>query len=161
MEESLDAVANGEKHWVPVMDEFWGHYSEQLAEKKRTLKGVEERPRRLLGEHPESGEPVYARLGPYGYFVQLGERTETHRPPVATLRDGVNYEDVTLEQALELLRGPRPLGQDPATGQPVYAGSGRNGSVRATGGERRRGKTEIRFPDGRPDRRVGKRWRKP
>ena len=127
MEESLDAVANGEKHWVPVMDEFWGHYSEQLAEKKRTLKGVEERPRRLLGEHPESGEPVYARLGPYGYFVQLGERTETHRPPVATLRDGVNYEDVTLEQALELLRGPRPLGQDPATGQPVYAGSGRNG----------------------------------
>ena len=127
MEESLDAVANGEKHWVPVMDEFWGHYSEQLAEKKRTLKGVEERPRRLLGEHPESGEPVYARLGPYGYFVQLGERTETHRPPVATLRDGLNYEDVTLEQALELLRGPRPLGKDPATGQPVYAGSGRNG----------------------------------
>ena len=127
MEESLDAVANGEKHWVPMMDEFWGHYSEQLAEKKRTLKGVEERPRRLLGEHPESGEPVYARLGPYGYFVQLGERTETHRPPVATLRDGVNYEDVTLEQALELLRGPRPLGKDPATGQPVYAGSGRNG----------------------------------
>ena len=127
MEESLDAVANGEKHWVPVMDEFWGHYSEQLAEKKRTLKGVEERPRRLLGEHPESGEPVYARLGPYGYFVQLGERTETHRPPVATMREGLNYEDVTLEQALELLRGPRPLGQDPATGQPVYAGSGRNG----------------------------------
>ncbi|MCY4476794.1 MAG: type I DNA topoisomerase [Gammaproteobacteria bacterium] len=127
MEESLDAVANGEKHWVPVMDEFWGHYSEQLAVKKRTLKGVEERPSRLLGEHPESGEAVYARLGPYGYFVQLGERTETHRPPVATMRDGLNYEDVTLEQALELLRGPRPLGIDPATGQPVYAGSGRNG----------------------------------
>lgn len=127
MEESLDAVANGEKHWVPVMDEFWSHYSEQLAEKKRTLKGIEERPRRLLGEHPESGEPVYARLGPYGYFVQLGERTEDHRPPVATLREGFNYEDITLEQALELLRGPRLLGSDPATGQPVYAGSGRNG----------------------------------
>ena len=127
MEESLDAVANGEKHWVPVMDEFWSHYSEQLAEKKRTLKGIEERPRRLLGEHPESGEPVYARLGPYGYFVQLGERSEDHRPPVATLREGFNYEDITLEQALELLRGPRLLGTDPATGQPVYAGSGRNG----------------------------------
>ncbi|MXZ28394.1 MAG: type I DNA topoisomerase [Gammaproteobacteria bacterium] len=127
MEESLDAVANGEKHWVPVMDEFWSHYSEQLTEKKRTLKGIEERPRRLLGEHPESGEPVYARLGPYGYFVQLGERTEDHRPPVATLREGLNYEDITLEQALELLRGPRLLGTDTATGQPVYAGSGRNG----------------------------------
>ena len=127
MEESLDAVANGEKHWVPVMDEFWSHYSEQLAEKKRTLKGIEERPRRLLGAHPESGEPVYVRLGPYGYFVQLGERTEDHRPPVATLREGFNYEDITLEQALELLRGPRLLGTDPATGQPVYAGSGRSG----------------------------------
>ena len=127
MEESLDAVANGEKHWVPVMDEFWGHYSEQLADKKRTLKGIEERPSRLLGEHPESSEPVYARLGPYGYFVQLGERTDDHRPPVATLREGFNYEDVTLEQALELLRGPRLLGTDPATGRQVYAGSGRNG----------------------------------
>ena len=127
MEESLDAVANGEKNWVPVMDEFWGHYSGQLAEKKRTLKGIEERPKRLLGEHPESGEPVYARLGPYGYFVQLGERSEDHRPPVATLREGINYEDVTLEQALDLLRGPRLLGSDPATGKPVYAGSGRNG----------------------------------
>ncbi|MXW45541.1 MAG: type I DNA topoisomerase [Gammaproteobacteria bacterium] len=127
MEESLDAVANGEKHWVPVMDEFWSHYSERLAEKKRTLKGIEERPRRLLGEHPESGESVYARLGPYGYFVQVGERTEDHRPPAAPLREGFNYEDITLEQALELLRGPRQLGTDPATGQPVYAGSGRSG----------------------------------
>ena len=127
MEESLDAVANGEKHWVPVMNEFWDHYSERLAEKKRTLKGMEERPSRLLGEHPESGEPVYARLGPYGYFVQLGERSDDHRPPMATLRDGLNYEDITLEKALELLRGPRLLGTDPDTGQPVYVGSGRRG----------------------------------
>ena len=127
MEESLDAVANGDKHWVPVMDEFWSHYSEQLDEKKRTLKGAEERPSRLLGAHPETGEPVYARLGPYGYFVQLGERSEDHRPQMATLRDGLNYEDVNLDQALDLLRGPRQLGQDPASNQPVYAGSGRAG----------------------------------
>ena len=127
MEESLDAVANGEKQWVPVMDEFWTHYSGRLEEKKRTLKGADERPRRVLGNHPETGEPVYARLGPYGYFVQLGERSEDHRPQMATLRDGYNYEDVTLEQALELLRGPRRLGKDPETGRPVYAGSGRRG----------------------------------
>lgn len=127
MEESLDAIANGEKRWIPLMDEFWNHYSQQLAEKKRTLKGSEERPSRLLGKHPETGEPVYARLGPYGYFVQLGERTGDHRPPVATLRDGMKYEDVTLEQAVELLRGPRLLGEDPVSGQPVYAGHGRRG----------------------------------
>ena len=127
MEESLDAVANGEKHWVPVMDDFWSHYSGRLEEKKRTLKGIEERPRRLLGEHPETGEPVYARLGPYGYFVQRGERSEDHRPQMATLREGFNYEDITLEQALELLRGPRLLGKDPKTNRPVYAGSGRGG----------------------------------
>ena len=127
MEESLDAVANGEKHWVPVMDEFWAHYSEQLSEKKRTLKGSEERPSRLLGEHPETGESVYARLGPYGYFVQHGERSEDHRPPMATMRDGLTYEAITLEEALDLLRGPRLLGQDPSSNQPVYAGSGRRG----------------------------------
>ncbi len=127
MEESLDAVASGEKHWVPVMDEFWAHYSEQLSEKKRTLKGSEERPSRLLGKHPETGESVYARLGPYGYFVQLGERSEDHRPPMASMRDGLTYEDITLEEALDLLRGPRLLGQDPASNQPVYAGWGRSG----------------------------------
>ena len=127
MEESLDAIANGEKRWVPLMDEFWDHYSQQLAEKKRTLKGADERPSRPLGEHPETGESVYARLGPYGYFVQLGERTEDHRPRVATLREGMKYEDVTLEQAVELLRGPRLLGKDPESGKPVYAGHGRRG----------------------------------
>ena len=127
MEESLDSVANGEKHWVPVMDEFWSHYSEQLSEKKRTLKGAEERPSRLLGKHPETGDSVYARLGPYGYFVQQGERSEDHRPQMATLRDGLTYEDVTLEQALDLLRGPRVLGQDPASAKPVYAGRSRSG----------------------------------
>ncbi len=127
MEESLDAIANGEKRWVPLMDEFWNHYSEQLSEKKRTLKGSEERPSRLLGKHPETGESVYARLGPYGYFVQRGERTEDHRPAVATLREGMKYEDVTLEQAVEMLRGPRLLGEHPDSGQPVYAGHGRRG----------------------------------
>ncbi len=127
MEESLDAVASGKRRWIPLMTEFWSHYSEQLSEKKRTLKGTEERPSRLLGEHPETGEPVYARLGPFGYFVQQGERTEEHRPRVAALRDGLKYEDITLEQALELLRGPRLLGRDPATDLPVYAGHGRHG----------------------------------
>ena len=127
MEESLDAVASGEKNWVPVMDEFWAHYSEQLAEKKRTLKGSEERPSRSLGTHPETGESVYARLGPYGYFVQQGERSEEHRPPMASMRDGLTYEAITLEEALDLLSGPRLLGQDPASNQPVYAGSGRAG----------------------------------
>ena len=127
MEESLDAVASGEKNWIPVMDEFWAHYSEQLSEKKRTLKGSEERPSRSLGKHPETGESVYARLGPYGYFVQLGERSEDHRPPMAGMRDGLTYEAVTLEEALDLLSGPRLLGQDPSSNQPVYAGSGRAG----------------------------------
>ena len=127
MEESLDAVASGEKNWIPVMDEFWAHYSEQLSEKKQTLKGSEERPSRLLGKHPETGESVYARLGPYGYFVQQGERSEDHRPPMASMRDGLTYEAITLEEALDLLSGPRLLGQDPASNQPVYAGSGRAG----------------------------------
>ncbi len=127
MEESLDAVANGEKRWIPLMDEFWDHYSQQLADKKRSLKGADERPSRLLGKHPETGESVYARLGPYGYFVQLGERTEDHRPRVANLREGLKYESVTLEQAVELLKGPKRLGEDPESGKPVYAGHGRHG----------------------------------
>ncbi len=80
-----------------------------------------------LGSDPDSGKPVYLKSGPYGPYVQLGEKEEGSKPPRASLPKGVKPEEVELELALKLLSLPRELGKDPDTGKPVVAGLGRYG----------------------------------
>lgn len=78
-----------------------------------------------LGVDPETGKTVTARLGPYGPYVQLGEGTKP-KPKRASLPKGTKLEDVTLDQALPMLRLPRELGEHPAGGA-IKAGLGRFG----------------------------------
>lgn len=81
-----------------------------------------------LGNHPDSGEPIYVLTGAYGPYVQLGEATEAvPKPKRASLPRGVTPETVTLEMAVGLLSLPRLLGQHPETGRPVKASLGRFG----------------------------------
>lgn len=81
-----------------------------------------------VGLHPETGEPIYAKIGPYGPYVQLGEKSEENKKPKqASLPKGVNLEDVTLEMAVGLLSLPRNLGIHPATSGKIQAGLGRFG----------------------------------
>ena len=81
-----------------------------------------------LGFHPETGEPIYILIGPYGPYVRLGDVSEDNKKPKqASLPKGVNMEDVTLEMAVGLLSLPRTLGIHPATGGKVQAGLGRFG----------------------------------
>jgi DNA topoisomerase I len=82
----------------------------------------------VLGHHPETGEPIYTKLGPYGPYVQLGEKTEDgKKPKQSSLPKGVKMEDVTVEMAVGLLALPRLLGQHPDTGCKVQAALGRFG----------------------------------
>jgi len=81
-----------------------------------------------VGLHPETGEPIYAKIGPYGPYVQLGDSTDDHpNPKRASLPKGMQLEDVTLETAVGLLSLPRLLGTHPDTGAPIKAGQGRFG----------------------------------
>jgi DNA topoisomerase I len=82
----------------------------------------------VLGHHPETGEPIYAKLGPYGPYVQLGEKTEDgKKPKQSSLPKGVKMEDVTVELAVGLLALPRSLGVHPETGGKLSAALGRFG----------------------------------
>jgi DNA topoisomerase I len=82
----------------------------------------------VLGHHPETGEPIYTKLGPYGPYVQLGEKTEDgKKPKQSSLPKGVKMEDVTVEMAVSLLALPRLLGQHPETGCKIQAALGRFG----------------------------------
>ncbi|MDE0357852.1 MAG: type I DNA topoisomerase [Gammaproteobacteria bacterium] len=84
---------------------------------------------RLRGRSPlgrdETGLNVYARTGPFGPYVQLGE--DDAEPKRASLPKGMSPEQVDLAFARRLLSLPRTLGEDPGTGQPVKAGLGRYG----------------------------------
>jgi DNA topoisomerase I len=78
-----------------------------------------------LGLHPETGEPIYVRLGTYGPYIQLGEPSEENKKPKrAGLPKNVKVEDLTLEMAVGLLALPRNLGVHPQTGGKIQAALG-------------------------------------
>ncbi|WP_448518406.1 type I DNA topoisomerase [Rhodoflexus sp.] len=80
---------------------------------------------RLLGYHPESGKEMVVRIGKYGPYVQLGGDEDGVKPQYASLRKGQSPDKITLEEALELFKLPREVGQ--IDGKPVIAAIGRFG----------------------------------
>ncbi len=84
---------------------------------------------RTLGRHPDTGEEITVRRGPYGLYVQLGEASEDKkaRPKRTSLTRGMDGESLTLEQALGLLALPREIGLHPETREKIEAGIGRFG----------------------------------
>jgi DNA topoisomerase I len=81
-----------------------------------------------LGRHPETGEPIYIKIGTYGPYVQLGDKTEENpKPKQASLPKGVTPETLTLDMAVGLLSLPRLLGTHPETGSKIQASLGRFG----------------------------------
>ena len=84
---------------------------------------------RSLGHHPDTGEEITVRRGPYGLYVQLGENGEDKkaRPKRTSLTRGMDGESLTLDQALGLLALPREIGLHPETKEKIEAGIGRFG----------------------------------
>jgi DNA topoisomerase I len=84
---------------------------------------------RVLGTHPENGEPVIARAGRFGPYVQLGEASaeRKEKPKTASLFKAMTLDTLTLEQALSLLALPRDVGIDPDSGEMIKALNGRYG----------------------------------
>jgi DNA topoisomerase-1 len=81
-----------------------------------------------LGEHPDTGLPVFVITGRYGPYVQLGEQESgsKKKPPRASLLASMTLETVTLNDALRLLSLPRLVGAD-AEGREIHASPGRFG----------------------------------
>ncbi|RPI79431.1 MAG: DNA topoisomerase I, partial [Planctomycetaceae bacterium] len=80
-----------------------------------------------LGVHPD-GQPIYLMIGPFGPYLQLGDAVEDGpKPKRVSIPRGTDPQQVSYDQAVELLKLPRTLGQHPETGNPVTAGIGRFG----------------------------------
>jgi len=91
---------------------------------------------RTLGQHPETGEEITVRRGPYGLYVQQGEQEKDSKkkPRRTSLPKGVDGETITLEAAIGLLSLPRVVGIHPETKDPIEAGLGRFGPYVKMGG---------------------------
>ncbi len=125
MEDELDAVSRGEEEWVPLMEKFWGPFKELVDDKTESVDRSEATGARELGTDPKSGKPVSVRLGRYGPYAQIGTADDEEKPTFASLRPGQSMHTISLEDALELFKLPRKLGE--SNGEEVSVGIGRFG----------------------------------
>lgn len=126
LEDQLDEISRGEKNWTPVLDEFWQPFSKLVDEKMDNVQRSDVLQARELGLDPKTGKPISVRMGKFGPFVQIGSREDEDKPIFASLRAGMKMDSVTLEEALELFKLPRALGET-AEGQTISASIGRFG----------------------------------
>ncbi|MBB4733662.1 DNA topoisomerase-1 [Xanthomonas arboricola] len=125
LEDELDAVSRGEEEWIPLMEKFWGPFKELVEDKKDSLDKTDAGSVRVLGTDPVSGKEVSARIGRFGPMVQIGTVEDEEKPTFASLRPGQSIYSISIEDALELFKMPRALGQDKE--QDVSVGIGRFG----------------------------------
>ncbi|AZR24212.1 DNA topoisomerase I [Xanthomonas vasicola] len=125
LEDDLDAVSRGEAEWIPLMEKFWGPFKELVEDKKDSLDKTDAGSVRVLGTDPVSGKEVSARIGRFGPMVQIGTVEDEDKPTFASLRPGQSIYSISIEDALELFKMPRALGQD--KDQDVSVGIGRFG----------------------------------
>ena len=126
LEDDLDAVSRGEKEWIPLLRDFWEPFSAIVKDKEENVSRQEANQARELGIDPKSGRPVSVRMGRYGPYVIIGAIEDDEKPQFYGLRQGQRIEGITLEEALELTKLPRELGETP-DGIPLSVSIGRYG----------------------------------
>lgn len=130
VEQKFDQIAVGKLNWAKMIDKFYKPFH------KKVDLTLEESGRdsgeKILGNDPETGKVVLARIGRFGPIVQLGSPENDDKPIFASLNKGQLIETITLEDALFLLKNNQDgnkLGVDPSTGKPVFARVGRYGPM--------------------------------
>jgi DNA topoisomerase I len=123
VEEQFDEIALGNLKWTGMIDKFYKPFHKTVTstlEKKERKTGI-----RLLGNHPDTGEPVTVRMGRFGPVAQIGESGNDEKPKYASLAKNQLLETITLDEALNLFRLPRTVGEH--EGSEIVAGVGRFG----------------------------------
>lgn len=109
VEKQFDEIAEGMKNWSQMIDNFYKPFAKEVV---KTLETAERATgERELGVDPTSGKRVIARLGKFGPMIQIGETSDEEKPKFAGLIKGQTIDSVTLEDALELFKLPRLLGE--------------------------------------------------
>ena len=124
VEQDFDKIAEGDEKWKDMMKQFYKDFEptvEETMNSRQKFKAGE----RILGNDPKSGRPVYVKIGRFGPVVQIGSSEDKDKPQFAQLPKELSMETITLEDALELFKLPRELGE--FEGSTVSVGAGRFG----------------------------------
>lgn len=126
VEEEFDEIAEGKRVWNDVIDEFYLPFHSKV---ENALQNSERsKGERILGVDPVTGKQVSVKIGRFGPIAQLGEASadgEGEKPQFSSLKSGQLLESITLEEALELFKLPRDLGEFES--KKVVVGTGRFG----------------------------------
>ena len=123
VEKEFDDIARGEKVWNEMIGQFYDGFAKtvnEVADNSEAAKG-----QRLLGQEPSTGENVYVKIGRFGPMAQIGEVSDEKKPRFASLLADQSIGIINLEQALELFKLPRTVGE--FEGEEVVASVGRFG----------------------------------
>jgi len=126
LEDELDCIARGEHDWVPLLKKFWAPFKETVDHIEENVSRADVAQSRHIGTDEETGKPISVRMGPYGPFVQIGDKDDEDKPRFASLRPGQKMADITMDDVYFLLQLPRDLGETPE-GEALSTNYGRFG----------------------------------
>ena len=124
VEQDFDKIAEGDEKWTDMMKSFYRSF-EPTVEKTMNSRQEHKAGERQLGKDPKSGRPVFVKIGRFGPVVQIGTADDKEKPQFAQLPKEQSMETISLEEALELFKLPRSLGD--YENKPVTIGTGRFG----------------------------------
>ncbi|MBQ9651967.1 MAG: type I DNA topoisomerase [Prevotella sp.] len=124
VEQEFDEIAEGKKAWKDMLKKFYKDFEPTV---ENTMKSREKHKvgERQLGNDPVSGKPVFVKIGRFGPVVQVGSAEDSEKPRFAQLPADKSMETITLDEALELFKLPKTIGQ--FEGSDVVVGVGRFG----------------------------------
>ena len=109
VEEEFDDIAEGNKDWSSMIERFYTPFHDKVDTATQTSE--RSKGEKVLGTDPQSGKPISVKIGRFGPIAQIGEASDEEKPRFASLLKGQSLETITLEQALDLFRLPRTVGQ--------------------------------------------------
>jgi DNA topoisomerase-1 len=109
VEEEFDEIAEGDKDWPSMIERFYTPFHNKVDTATQTSE--RSKGEKVLGNDPQSGKPVSVKIGRFGPIAQIGEASDEDKPRFASLLKGQSLETISLEEALDLFRLPRTLGQ--------------------------------------------------
>lgn len=124
VEEKFDSIAEGKTEWKAMMKGFDKGF-EPVVDKVMNSRSEHKAGERMLGTDPVSGKPVFVKIGRFGPVVQIGSADDSDKPRFSQLPADKSMETISLEEALELFKLPRTVGE--FEGSPVVIGAGRFG----------------------------------
>ena len=124
VEQDFDKIAEGEEKWTDMMHHFYNNFIPEV-ENTMNSRDSHKAGERMLGTDPKSGRPVFVKIGRFGPVVQIGTAEDKDKPTFAQLPKDQSMETITLQEAMELFKLPRELGE--YENKPVTIGAGRFG----------------------------------